>query len=616
VQASLYTMILFLIALLAGALTVLAPCTISLLPVIVGGTLGGQVSVRRAFVVTASLGLAVILFTLVLKFSTAFINVPQSFWQGLSGAIIITLGITMVFPALWDMLPGVSLLNRDSTKLMSNGYMRQSFIGDVLVGVALGPVFSSCSPTYFLILATVLPRSLSEGLLYLFAYAFGLCASLFVVAIAGQKILSALGIASDPKGWIKRGVGVIFLALGIAIFFGWDKPLEAAVASRIFDVTQIEQHLLATQGSPVSAPLSPQTDIATSSEGEMMASSTATGKNPEPTSAARLAMKAAMYLKAPEITDSSGFINTPSNSSGQATPITIGEFRGKKVVLIDFWTYSCINCQRTLPYLKAWYDKYHDQGLEIIGIHTPEFAFEKVQANVQAAVTGFGLKYPSVLDNNYGTWNAFGNSYWPRKYLIDIDGYIVYDHAGEGNYDETEAAIQKALAERVKVLGMNEKVSMGIVAPTDAVTQIEAGSPETYFGSARNEYLGNGAQGQQGTQTLTAPQNVSLNTLYLGGEWTFEPEFAEAHPGATITYRYSAKGVYLVASSPGGAVLSILIDGKPIPASISGADVVGGKASIKANRLYKIIEDSGAATHTLQLQIESGTLDAYTFTFG
>jgi cytochrome c biogenesis protein CcdA len=181
--------------------------------------------------VTLSLGVSVIAFTLLLKASTALINVPQTFWQGLSGVIIIALGIAMIFPRLWDAIPFLNSLNKESNKALAVGYQKQNIAGDVLTGAALGPVFSSCSPTYFLILATVLPRSIPEGIIYLLAYSIGLCGGLFVVALAGQKLLAWLGVASDPNGWLKRVVGVLFLALGLAIFFGYDKVAEACEVS-------------------------------------------------------------------------------------------------------------------------------------------------------------------------------------------------------------------------------------------------------------------------------------------------------------------------------------------------------------------------------------------------
>ncbi len=187
-----------------------------------------------------------------------------------------------------------------------------------------------------------------------------------------------------------------------------------------------------------------------------------------------------------EIVNPAGYVNTDK--------ITIGELIGKKVVLLDFVTYSCINCIRTFPYLNAWHEKYKDQGLQIIAIHTPEFAFEKKKENVAKAISGYGIKFPIVLDNEYATWRAYGNNYWPRKYLIDIHGNIIYDHIGEGAYDETEKKIQEALAERSRVVGENMDIKSDMANPeTEAVGIVR--SPEVYFGSARNELLGNGIPG-------------------------------------------------------------------------------------------------------------------------
>ena len=592
-------MFLLLISFIAGALTALAPCTISLLPVIVGGSLSGERSIRRAVVVTVSLGMSVIVFTLALKVSTAFVHVPQEFWQYLSGAIIVFLGLAMIFPVLWDKIPGLGNINRESNKLLATGYKKQNFLGDILVGAALGPVFSSCSPTYFLILATVLPRSLAAGIVYLIAYALGLGIILFVITLAGQRLLEKLGVASDPRGTLKRSIGAFFLIVGVAIFLGYDKKLETAITNAgFFDETKIEQFLL---GGNSATMLSPQ---GVAQQGDESVSS-------DPM--VRAAMKSLKYPRAAEISNPSGFVNT----DGQ--PITIGQFKGEKVVLIDFWTYSCINCQRTLPYMRAWYDKYHDQGLEIIGIHTPEFAFEHVLSNVQKAVNGFELKYPTVLDNDYGTWNAFGNQYWPRKYLIDIDGFVVYDHAGEGKYDETERAIQWALEERTKVLGMkDEAVSGGIVAPSDVVTVDSGGlgSPETYFGASRNEYLGNGRKFSATTQLFTLPSSVYPNTLYLGGTWTISDEYAHAQSAGSIVYKYKARDVYFVASSQKGSKLTLLLDGKPIAAS-GGKDVsADGTVMVSDNRLYHLVHTAEYGQHTLEIKVDGAGLDAYTFTFG
>ncbi len=267
--------------------------------------------------------------------------------------------------------------------------------------------------------------------------------ALLVIAFLGQKIVEKLGIASDPYGWFKRTLGALFLVVGLAIFFGQDKIIEAKLLeSGVFDITKVEQVLLRN--------VSPKSPLETVSQ--TIPHNVASSTTPSlyiPSEKERVMAKSQLYPKAPELVHPSGFVNTDGK------PITLAQYKGKKVVLIDVWTYSCINCQRTLPYVKAWYDKYKDQGLEIVGLHTPEFSFEKVQKNVEDAVKRDGITYPVVLDNDYATWNAYGNQYWPRKYLVDIDGFIVYDHIGEGNYDETEKAIQKALGDRAQALGVS-----------------------------------------------------------------------------------------------------------------------------------------------------------------
>lgn len=587
-------MILFLISFVAGILTVLAPCVLPLLPIIVGGSITEGNNKYRAYVISISLGVSVILFTLLLKVSTAFINIPQEFWQYLSGGILILFGVVMLFPRLWDSLGFVNLLNRESNKALAVGYQKNSFWGDVLMGASLGPVFSSCSPTYFVILATVLPASFGGGLLDLTAYAVGLSGFLLIIALLGQRLVDKLNIAIEPEGWFRRGIGVLFLIVGALVLTGTMARIEAWMLEKGFDATRIEQYLL---GAP--------TGTAATTTGAFL--------SPE--------MKAGLYPKAPELVSPDGFINTGGK------PITIGQFKGKKVVLLDIWTYSCINCQRTLPYITTWYDKYQSQGLEIIGVHTPEFSFEHEYKNVSAAATRLGLKYPIVLDNEYATWNALGNQFWPRKYLVDIDGYIVYDHAGEGNYDETEKAIQRALAERAQRLDA-AMPSTTITTPQNAVIVGQVGSPETYFGSARNEYLGNGTPGKSGTISLEEPVSVKPNTLYLIGTWNITPEYAET-PSAVgasagsdrIDYRYYAKSVYLVAGSAGTPVeVEVLRDSKPLDASVAGADVhfKGGKSyvTVQDNKLYKVIEDSDSGEHFLEFIISKPGFQAYTFTFG
>lgn len=578
------------ISFLAGVLTVLAPCILPLLPVIIGGSLVEGAGFRRVFVIVLSLGASVLLFTLLLKASTAFISIPALFWQLLSGILLIFFGIVTVWPGLWDRIPGVAALYRDSNKLLGTGYQKKNIGGEIIMGAALGPVFSSCSPTYFVILAAVLPAHFGEGLTYLLAYVLGLCLFLFVIALLGQRAANGLGIVADPSGLFKKVIGALFLLVGIAIIFGLDKKIEAALPSGSFGEIGFEQWLLSLQ-----TPGQKKPDTATTTPGHFLT----------------LEEKASRFDKAPELVAPDGYLNTDGK------PITLTQFVGKNVVLVDFWDYSCINCQRTFPYLKAWYEKYKDQGLVIVGVHTPEFAFEQLQSNVQDAAKRFGLMYPIVLDNKYQTWNAFQNQYWPRDYLIDIDGYIVHDHAGEGDYDVTERAIQNALAERAARLG----TTLAATSTVDISQPVLRGvvfSPEIYFGSARNIYLDNGTPGMSGEQTFAQPREAPTNKLYFGGTWNIAPEYAEGRPGATILFGYNARDVYMVArNASASARIEVLRDGKPV-GNAAGDDIDSktSQGTIKGDRLYRLIHDATPGRHTIQVKVLDGTLDAYTFTFG
>ncbi len=319
------------------------------------------------------------------------------------------------------------------------------------------------------------------------------------------------------------------------------------------------------------------------------------------------------YKKYIELVRPDGYLNTDK--------ITIGELVGKKVILVDFWTYSCINCQRTLPYLNAWYEKYKDDGLEIIGVHTPEFGFEKIKDNVASAIAKYNIKYPVVQDNNYQTWSAYQNQYWPRKYLVDIDGFIVYDHIGEGGYMDTEDKIRELLEEKKNRLGAKTGLSEATVSDKikSQADFSKIASPETYFGSARNNNLGNGIIGKAGTQTLFEPSQSSIvkNLLYLSGDWNFTSEYAEnSISGGKIIFKYNSKSVYLVTGSTDGVEVDVYRDGSLLTGAGAGSDLKNGGTMIKENRLYKLIEDAEYGEHILEIRIKSGKLQAFAFTFG
>lgn len=597
-------MTLLIISFIAGVLTILAPCVLPLLPVIVGHSISDStLSKRRLFTVVISLGVSVILFTIILKASTLLVDIPEDFWKWISGGIIFLFGLTMVFPSLWEKLSFINIISRKSNEVLTKGYKKDNIWGDIIIGASLGPIFSACSPTYFVILATVLPATPVLGVVYLLTYVLGLCLSLLVVALLGQKIMIRLGSVSDPRGWFKRIIGLIFIVVAIGIISGYDKDFQIKILdSGFLDVTKIEQKLLDNSARDIlndnETNINNNTeDIPTDNANVVTNSIKANNKF------LNITQKKKKYNFAPDISTPDGFINTDGK------PITISEFKDKNVVLLDIWTYSCINCQRTLPYLNKWYKEYEDDGLVIIGLHTPEFSFERVQSNVEKAVKDFDIKYPVVLDNDFSTWNSLGNHYWPRKYLIDIDGYIVYDHAGEGDYDKTEKAIQDALEERAYRLGMNSDISSNISDPSNVVSvdMSKVKSPEIYFGSNRNEYFANGKKNTEGEQTLSIPSKMFYNLLYLGGVWDFSPEYATNKNSASIVFSYEAKNVYMAAGSDNASGVDV---------EIYKDDVLVKKVNIKDEKLYPLIEGDDYGKHTLKIKIPNTGLKAFTFTFG
>lgn len=317
------------------------------------------------------------------------------------------------------------------------------------------------------------------------------------------------------------------------------------------------------------------------------------------------------YKKAPELVGISEYINT--------TPEELANAIKGKVVLYDIWTYSCINCVRTLPFITSWNEKYSDQDLLIIGIHSPEFEFEKDINNVKIAVAKYGIHYPVVLDNDKKTWDAFENNYWPRKYIADHEGYIRYDHIGEGGYQETEKVIQDLLRERNESLGLNTFSAKEFVK-IDEFDSSEFRTPELYFGydfvSGRNQ-LGS-PEGFKPNQDVTysIPQSKQLHNFYLDGTWkNLKGSMKLISDSGSIVVPYSGKEVNIVTAGEGN--LKIKIDGKIIDSSISGKDV-GTLGSIQVHEpgLYNIVQTDTTEEHTLEILVESPGFEIFTFTFG
>ncbi len=565
-------MLLLTISFAAGILTILAPCVLPVLPVIIGGSVGSTSKDKvRPYIIATALATSIILFTLLLKVSSWLVNLSPNVLAIFSGGLILLLGVVSIIPELWEKLVVALNWQAMSQRWLGNGERNKDrYIGPILVGIALGPVFASCSPTYAFILASVLPRSFIAGLFYLVAYSLGLVLTLLVLSLAGRRYIRRFGWAIDTRSWFRRGIGILFVLVGLAIITGHQVTAETWIANHLpFDESKIEQTLLTNDSHPL--------------------------LNAQPVASDILNVPA---TQAPEFQRLSNWINSK--------PLTLASLRGK-VVLVDFWTYSCINCLRTVPYLEKWYQAYQGDGLVIVGVNTPEFAFEHDPNNVRAAVRDLGITYPVTLDNDYFTWNAYQNNSWPADYLVDRNGYLRYVALGEGDYDKTESAIQA-------LLGLNSQLQ----TPTYRVPITANQTPETYFGIARQSGLSSTVSSKPNRDgsylyTATPVDRLEPNTWTLGGNWTVSQQaITAATDGATLSFKFSSKDVYAVATGNGQKMAVGLEDNST---NQFGADAPMGMATIAASRLYHIVSLKQFGVNTVTLHVPVG-VSLYTFTFG
>lgn len=539
------------ISFIAGVLTILAPCVLPLLPVIIGGSLTEKDS-KRPIIITVSLAISIVLFTLLLKTSTLFIDIPQDFWKYFSGGIILIFALSLLFPLAWAKFIAKIFsgkVEHKSQGVIAMFYKKEGFWPAVIIGMALGPVFASCSPTYFLILGTVLPANFFVGILNLVVYAFGLSITMLIVAFASQKALSRVESLSNPNGWFKRGLGILFLIVALGIISGYDKKVENYILEKgFFDITKVEQSIL----NNFEENMKEEKEVE-NTKGLLNAN-----------------------YKAPEFSGLENWTNSqPINS--------IEDLRGK-VVLVDFWTYSCINCIRTLPYIQALYEKYADKGLVVVGIHTPEFAFERKAGNVRKAVEDFGLTYPVVQDNDFKTWKNYENKYWPAKYIVDKEGRVRYTHFGEGGYEETEKVVASLLDSNYE----------GVDVSLQEVDFKRIKSPETYLGTSRRS-------GFAGTNA----QTLRLNKWTVSRNWQEDKEkiFTDNLP-ASISMVFNSSSINLVLG--GNAKATVYIDGEFFK-----------EFKVDGERLYNLADFKGDYKQRhIKVEFGGGEVEAFAFTFG
>jgi cytochrome c biogenesis protein CcdA/thiol-disulfide isomerase/thioredoxin len=588
-------------AVLAGAGTALSPCVLPVLPALLSA--GGVGGTRRPLGIVLGLSLTFTITIVGVAKVVDGVGLGSDPLRNLAVAVLIAFGLLLLVPSLAARVEApLSRLARFGPRSRGEG-----FASGLLVGGALGFVYTPCASP---ILAAVISVSAASGrtVAVAIAYAGGSALVLLALVLGGRRIFDRVRRAGRGPA-LQRAMGAVMLATAIAIIANLDVNFDQFVAQHIPDVNL-------TAGLECSHSVTGRLHEISGHRAKFTPAngSAACGGSATPLrAAARNAGQAVLLADAgrlpslgaaPEFAETQRWFNTPGGH-----PLSLASLHGK-VVLVDFWTYTCINCIRTLPYLKAWDAAYRRDGLVIVGVESPEFAFERDAGNVANAIQQFGLRYPVVQDNNMGTWNAYANQYWPADYLIDAAGHVRYASAGEGDYATTETAIRALLAEAGSSVG-------GRTRPTGVVVPSQETTPETYLGTARAQGWVTAPKTGTHDYGAGAAATLPLNDFLYSGRWTISEQPAVAGPGAAIDVEFQAKHVYLVLSSPGGRPLPVQVqlDGRPIPASVAGSDVHGGVVTVRRQRLYTLVSLPTAARHRLTLHFAPG-VSGYAFTFG
>ena len=637
-------MLLILLSYLGGALTIVSPCILPVLPFVFART--GQPFVRSGLPLLAGMALTFALVATLAAVGGGWVVQANQYGRWLAMALMAFFGLTLMLPHLSDRLtkPLVALGDRLSSKAQASdaaagGGVWSGARASFLLGIATGLLWAPCAePVLGLVLTGAALNGASAGTtLLLLAYAAGAATSLALALLIGGKVFSAMKRSLGAGEWIRRGLGVAMLGGVAAIASGLDTGLLTQVST--VATSGLEQRLIdklsprepqggAMQGSGAMMAGGAMSGGAMRGSGNgggdsamtggaMMSRTAMTGKGP-----AMMSMHGAAPAddtlpvegKAPPLTGAVDWLNS--------APLTAAQLKGK-VVLVDFWTYSCINCLRSMPYLKAWAEKYRDQGLVVIGVHAPEFAFERDIGNVRKAIRDLGITYPVAVDNDYAIWRAFGNQYWPAHYFIDAKGQIRHHHFGEGEYAQSEQVIQQLLEEAGRKDVANTVVS---AEDTKGVQQAadmgQVASPETYLGYERAQnFASPEGQAADKERRYTPPAKPALNQWGLAGNWLSQPDQVTLSQGAgRIVYRFHARDLHLVLG-PGK-------DGKPVrfrvtidgaaPGQNHGTDVAtDGSGTVTSQRLYQLVRQSGGiADHTFSIEFLDPGVQAYAFTFG
>lgn len=584
--------ILTLFAFLAGVVTVLSPCILPVLPIVLSSSVNQDK--KRPYGVIIGFVLSFTFFTLFLSSLVKATGVSADVLRSASIVIIAFFGLSLLWPKmrLW--------LEKSFQRLtqFAPQTKKQGMFGGVLVGFSLGLLWTPCvGPILASVISLALTGNVSiSAFVITAAYAIGTAIPMLMIMKGGQALLQRHSWLTSNTNKIQQAFGVVMILTAISIGFNWDRQFQTWVLAKFpqygVGLTKIEEVKVVQDRLDN---LQTKTGQSRDDKEDEMGRPIFKVRGDE-------SGQLPIIFKAPAIQPSGEWFNSE--------PLTLEELaQQEKVVLIDFWTYSCINCIRTLPYLRGWHDKYADKGLVIIGVHSPEFEFEKKASNVLDAIDDFELKYPVVQDNDFLTWRAYNNRYWPAKYLIDKEGQVRYTHFGEGSYTETENAIRLLLEEEPL---QDSKLSQ----PTR-----RRQSPEIYLGYQRAKNYTQPSLKLDQEQTLELSGSLPQDGVGLNGKWYLDAEFVEARVNkAQLQLDFMGQQVYLVMETAPGiesAQVKVLVDGQSLPASYLTNDTnQQGVITVKEARKYDLLDlGDDYGRHTLTLEFDQG-VRVFAFTFG
>lgn len=565
--------ILLLFAFFSGMLTIFTPCIWPILPVILSSSIGGK---SRPYGVVLGLLTSFTILTLTLSSLVKVIPIDPEVFRYLAVGVISFIGIMMLVPRFSSFLEG--LVSRLTGNIGITKQNKTGFGNGFILGTSLGVVWSPCAGPILASVATLAAtqKVTLQVVFVAVSYVIGIGVPLLILTLFGQLIFTKTKTLAKHTGKIQQTFGLILIIVALGIITNTDRRIQAKVLDilpsysnllYIFENNkQVKTELQKLQGNEITKSLS-------------------------------------NLGQAPDFVGIEKWLNTP-------IPLSMNALKGK-VVLVDFWTYTCINCIRTLPYITGWYEKYKDQGFVVVGIHTPEFEFEKKTENVMNAMKQYNIHYPVAQDNQYATWNAYRNQYWPAHYLIDAQGIIRETHFGEGKYKETEKSIQDLLSE------MGKKPETSTIDLPDA-TPREQMSPETYLGYSRMERFVSLENVTGGTQNFTLPLSLPVHYFGFGGEWIVEKQFTTSKKNSVLEFMFSSNKVFLVITPKTPEdIIKVLIDGKKADDSNKGIDVKDGFVTLDQPRLYNLIDlKEKKNSHLLRLEFDSEGIEVYAFTFG